>query len=99
MIRKTERFPGRRHPQDGADNHFGKSAHSRRPTGACYYREVSDMSPKELQYIEDALGHEHFLTSQCQQAVSQLTDPELKDCVNQLLAKHRQLFGRFFNLV
>ncbi|MBQ8111473.1 MAG: hypothetical protein IJ124_15095 [Clostridia bacterium] len=57
------------------------------------------MSPKELQYIEDALGHEQFLTSQCQQAVSQLTDPELKDCVNQLLAKHRQLFGRFFNLV
>ena len=29
------------------------------------------MSPKELQYIEDALGHEQFLTSQCQQAASQ----------------------------
>ena len=23
------------------------------------------MSPKELQYIEDALGHEQFLLSQC----------------------------------
>ncbi len=57
------------------------------------------MSPKELQYIEDALGHEQFLTSQCQQAVSQLTDPELKNTVSQMLAKHKELFGRFYNLV
>ncbi len=57
------------------------------------------MSPKELQYIEDALGHEQFLTSQCQQAVSQLTDPELKNTVNQMLAKHKELFGKFYNLV
>ncbi|MDO4865012.1 MAG: hypothetical protein Q4C10_00515 [Clostridia bacterium] len=57
------------------------------------------MSPKELQYIEDALGHEQFLKSQCQQAVSQLTDPELKNCVNQMLAKHNELFGRFYRLV
>ena len=57
------------------------------------------MSPKELQYIEDALGHEQFLTSQCRQAVSQLTDPELKNTVNQLMAKHQELFSRFYNLV
>ena len=57
------------------------------------------MSPKELQYVEDALGHEQFLTSQCQQAVQQLTDPDLKNCVNQLLTKHREIFGRFFRLV
>ena len=57
------------------------------------------MSPKELQYIEDALGHEQFLKSQCQQAVSQLTDPELKNCVGQLLTKHQELFGRFYQLV
>ena len=25
MIRKTERFSGRRHPQDGADNHLAKA--------------------------------------------------------------------------
>lgn len=26
------------------------------------------MSPKELNYIEDALGHEQFLKTQCQEA-------------------------------
>ncbi len=57
------------------------------------------MSPKELQYIEDALGHEQFLTSQCQQAISQLTDPELKNTVNQMLGKHQEIFNRFYRLV
>lgn len=57
------------------------------------------MSPKELQYIEDALGHEKFLTSQCQQAISQLSDPELKNTVNQMLGKHQEIFNRFYQLV
>lgn len=57
------------------------------------------MSPKELQYIEDALGHEQFLTSQCRQAASELNDPELKGIVNQMLNKHQELFGRFYQLV
>ena len=57
------------------------------------------MTSKELLYVEDALGHEQFLKTQCQQAVSQLTDPELKNTVNQLMAKHQELFSRFYNLV
>lgn len=57
------------------------------------------MSPKELQYIEDALGHEQFLLSQCQEAQRQLTDPELKNCVGQMLGKHREIFDSFFRLV
>ena len=57
------------------------------------------MSPKELQYIEDALGHEQFLTKQCRQAAGQLSDPELKNVVNQMLAKHQELFSRFYQLV
>ena len=57
------------------------------------------MSPKELQYVEDALGHEAFLKNQCRQAANSLTDPELKNCVNQLLTKHEELFNRFFQLV
>ena len=61
--------------------------------------EVIIMSPKELQYIEDALGHEKFLTGQCQQAMSQLSDPELKNTVNQMLIKHQELFDRFYQLV
>ena len=36
------------------------------------------MSPKELLYIEDALGHTQFLISQCRTAANQLTDPALR---------------------
>lgn len=57
------------------------------------------MSPKELSYIEDALGHEQILKTQCQEAVKNLTDPELKNCVQQLEQKHCQLFDSFYNLV
>ena len=57
------------------------------------------MSPKELQYIDDALGHEQFLLSQCRQAGQQLTDPDLKNMVRQLQNKHQEIFGRFYNLV
>ena len=61
--------------------------------------EVMNMSPKELQYIEDALGHEQFLLTQCRQAQQQLTDPDLKNCVGQLLTKHQEIFDGFFQLV
>lgn len=57
------------------------------------------MSPKELLYIEDALGHEKFLKAQCQQAVNNLTDPELKNFVQQMMQKHQELFAQFYNLV
>ena len=57
------------------------------------------MSPKELQYIEDALGHEKFLKSQCQLAMEQLTDTELRNFVGQMLTKHQELFGKLYQLV
>ena len=57
------------------------------------------MSPKELLYVEDALGHEKFLKSQCQQAINTLTDPELKNLVQQMMQKHQELFTQFYNLV
>lgn len=57
------------------------------------------MSPKELQYIEDALGHEQFLLTQCREAQKQLVDPDLKNCVGQMLNKHQELFDSFFQLV
>ena len=41
------------------------------------------MSPKELLYLEDALGHEKFLKTQCQQAAQALQNPQLKQCVAQ----------------
>jgi len=57
------------------------------------------MSPKELLYVEDALGHEKILRAQCQQAVNNLTDPDLKNLAQQLMQKHQELFTQFFQLV
>ena len=57
------------------------------------------MSPKELNYIEDALGHEQFLKTQCQEAIQNLQDPTLKNQVQQVTQKHQQIFDNFYNLV
>lgn len=57
------------------------------------------MSSKELLYLEDALGHEQILTAQCQTAISNLVDPELQSFVRQMMTKHQELFGQFYQLV
>ncbi len=57
------------------------------------------MSPKELLYIEDALGHAQYMTTQCQAAAQQLTDPTLRSQVQQLVNSNQALFNRFYNLV
>ena len=57
------------------------------------------LSPKELLYIEDALGHEQFLKTQCQDTANNLQDGELKNYVSQLVMKHDELFKQFYNLV
>lgn len=57
------------------------------------------MSPKELTYIEDALSHEQFLKTQCQEAMQNLQDTELKSCVQQLTETHTQIFDSFYKLV
>ena len=57
------------------------------------------MSPKELNYIEDALGHEQFLMNQCQEAIQNLPDPALKNQAQQMEQKHKQIFDSFYNLV
>lgn len=61
--------------------------------------EVIVMSPKELLYIEDALGHEKFLKTQCEEAVQNLQDGELKTYCQQLMDKHQQIFNQFYSLV
>lgn len=48
------------------------------------------MSPKELSYIEDALGHETFLKTQCQEAIQNLQDAELKSCVEKISQQHKR---------
>lgn len=57
------------------------------------------MSSKELSYLEDALSNETFLKNQCQEAIQNLQDPELKSQVQQIAQKHQQIFDNFYNLV
>lgn len=57
------------------------------------------MSPKELMYVEDALGHVQFMLSQCREASQNLQDETLKQQVQQLADKSRQTFQQFYSLV
>lgn len=57
------------------------------------------MSTKELLYIEDALGHEQFSMTQCQEAVQKLQDADLKQYAQQLMDRHQQIFSKFYGLV
>ena len=57
------------------------------------------MSPKELSYIEDALGHEKFLKSQCDQAAQNLKDPQLQAYSSELAKQHDQTFSNLYHLV
>lgn len=57
------------------------------------------MSPKELMYIEDALGHEMQLKNVCSNFASQLQDAELKNLVQGLCTKHQTCFDKFYGLL
>ncbi|MBQ8815179.1 MAG: hypothetical protein IJZ85_11880 [Lachnospiraceae bacterium] len=57
------------------------------------------MSPKELNYIEDALGHEEFLKTQCMNAAQNLQDLELKAYAEKMQKQHEKLFKDFYSLV
>jgi len=57
------------------------------------------MSPKELIYIEDALGNTQFLMTQCRSAASQLSDPVLRSQAQELVKTNQKLFTQFYNLI
>lgn len=78
---------------------FAANAYISNDERESWTQEVRRMSPKELLYLEDALGHEKFLQDQCREAVSKLTDPELKNYAQQLLSRHQELFNQFFQLI
>ena len=61
--------------------------------------EVIFMTPKEVLYVEDALGHAQFLKTQCQDAVDALRDPELKRQAQQWLQENQAIFRSFYSLV
>lgn len=57
------------------------------------------MTPKELLYIEDALGHAKFLTTQFCDAAQNLTDTALRQQVQQFINKNQQIFTDFYGLI
>lgn len=57
------------------------------------------MSPKELMYIEDVLGHEQQMKTACMDFSSQLQDENLKTFVNGLANKHQECFSKFYALL
>lgn len=57
------------------------------------------MSPKELLYIEDALGHEQQIKALCTQSASQVQDPELKNLISGICQRHTECFNRFYGLL
>ena len=57
------------------------------------------MSPKELLYIEDALGHEKQIKTTCQDSANQLMDKELSNFVTEIAQKHTAYFNKFYGLI
>ena len=62
-------------------------------------RKVFFMSPKELLYIEDTLGHETQIKAACTDFSSKLEDADLKNFVTQIAQKHGECFNRFYGLL
>ena len=54
------------------------------------------MTPKELLYIDDALGHAEKV---CGDYSSRITDPELKNFVQTLAQKQQTAFSKFYGLL
>ena len=57
------------------------------------------MSPKELLYIEDTLGHEKQIKTTCQESATNLSDAALKDFVLSVGQKHSECFNKFYGLL
>ena len=57
------------------------------------------MSPKELLYIEDALGHAQHMEKKCRQCATQIQDQELKQVVERLANKHKMMINEFYQLL
>ena len=57
------------------------------------------MTPKEILYVEDALGHAQFLMQQSQNAATSLQDATLKQQAQQLVNRNQQIFKQFYSLV
>ena len=50
-------------------------------------------------YIEDALGHEQFLQTQCTECANQLQDTDLKSYATQLAQQHQKTYQQLLSLL
>lgn len=57
------------------------------------------MTSKELMYVEDALGHEKYLGTQCCDTISKLQDGELQRFAAELNERHKAIFATLYNLL
>ena len=57
------------------------------------------MSPKELLYIEDSLGHFQQIKCLCTESAASVTDPELKNLISSIAQKQGASFNRFYGLL
>ena len=57
------------------------------------------MSPKELLYIEDALGHTKQIKTVCTDFSNQLGDTELANFVSQIAQKQQKVFESIYSLL
>lgn len=57
------------------------------------------MTSKELLYVEDALGHEQYFQTKCNEIISTVSDAELKNSVQSMASKHKEIFNSFYNLL
>ena len=57
------------------------------------------MTEKELLYVEDALGHEQYLQTQCCETIQPIQDSELKTFAQQIEQQHKAIFRNFYNLL
>lgn len=51
------------------------------------------MTPKELLYLEDAMGMEQQLKIKCMDYSCKIQDPQLKNMVSQLAQEHQRHFS------
>lgn len=57
------------------------------------------MTSKEILYVEDALDHEQYLKTKCNELVTQIQDQQLKSTIECSIQKHNQIFNSFLDLL
>ncbi len=57
------------------------------------------MTGKELLYVEDALGHEEYFQTRCDEIAAQISDSDLRETTEKMKRQHQQIFSSFINLL